>query len=73
MTFMLCLAALNTCFTLCLLLMGANKEAAFTGLGTAFCAAGALLNKRNAPGGARAQRMRSTSSWCWAGNAKRSQ
>jgi hypothetical protein len=43
MTFMLCLAALNMCFTLCLLLMGANKEAAFTGLGTAFCAAGALL------------------------------
>jgi hypothetical protein len=43
MTFMLSLAALNMCFTLCLLLMGANKEAAITGLGTAFCAAGALL------------------------------
>jgi hypothetical protein len=43
MTFMLCLAAINLCFTLCLLLMGANKEAAFSGLGTAFCAAGALL------------------------------
>jgi hypothetical protein len=43
MTFMLCLAAMNTCLTLCLLLMGANKEAAITGLGTAFCAAGALL------------------------------
>jgi hypothetical protein len=43
MTFMLCLAALNTCFTLCLLLAGASKEAAFAALGTAFCAADALL------------------------------
>jgi hypothetical protein len=43
MTFMLCLAALNLAFTFSNLAIGAYKPAAFTALGTAFCAAGALL------------------------------
>lgn len=43
MSYMLFLAVLNVWLTLCLLIMGANKEAAFAGIGTAFCAAGALL------------------------------